>query len=281
MSWRAASRAARSSAAAAEYVEINGFAYQTAVSAGTEVVYGHATSVTIASGGDQNDAGDTYFSVVSSGGVEQILGSATAFNTTLELGGADYVESGGVALNTLVSGGADYVEAGGSAGFATVDGGAQFVYGLALSTTVASGGVQYVYAGGIASTTAVFSGGDEYVMSGGTISGASISGGTIELTSGAVDGAAAITFATSGGGILRLDDFVHFGGLVAGFGLPDELDLADIGLAPRPASAFSKRGPTPAARSPSPTASIPPTSPCSANMSPPSSPREATATAAR
>jgi hypothetical protein len=80
------------------------------------------------------------------------------------------------------------------------------------------------------------------VMSGGTISGASISGGTIELTSGAVDGAAAITFATSGGGILRLDDSVHFGGLVAGFGLPDELDLADIGFGAATSVGFLEAG---------------------------------------
>jgi hypothetical protein len=36
----------------------------------------------------------------------------------------------------------------------------------------------------------------------------------------------AVTF--SGGGMLRLEDSVHFGGLVAGFGVPDFMDLADI-----------------------------------------------------
>jgi hypothetical protein len=39
---------------------------------------------------------------------------------------------------------------------------------------------------------------------------------------------AAVTFAVSGGGILQLDDSQHFGGLVAGFGQPDLLDLRDI-----------------------------------------------------
>jgi hypothetical protein len=36
------------------------------------------------------------------------------------------------------------------------------------------------------------------------------------------------TVTYSGGGTLQLDDSVHFGGLVAGFGKPDLLDLSDI-----------------------------------------------------
>ncbi len=44
-----------------------------------------------------------------------------------------------------------------------------------------------------------------------------ISGGTVS---------GAVTF--SGGGELVLNDSVHFGGLVAGFGVPDRLDLLDI-----------------------------------------------------
>jgi hypothetical protein len=46
--------------------------------------------------------------------------------------------------------------------------------------------------------------------------------------SGGSTGSGAVTFAVSGGGTLRLDDSVHFGGLVAGFGKPDLLDLSDI-----------------------------------------------------
>jgi hypothetical protein len=65
------------------------------------------------------------------------------------------------------------------------------------------------------------------VFSGGVASGAVISGGTLEIMSGGSTGAA-VTFAVSGGGILQLDDSQHFGGLVAGFGQPDLLDLRDI-----------------------------------------------------
>jgi hypothetical protein len=48
------------------------------------------------------------------------------------------------------------------------------------------------------------------------------------LTSGASTGAGGVTFATLDGGTLRLDDSVHFGGLIAGFGEPEHLDLSDI-----------------------------------------------------
>ena len=41
-------------------------------------------------------------------------------------------------------------------------------------------------------------------------------------------GTGAVTFALSAGGILQLDDLVHYGGLVAGFGKPDFIDLRDI-----------------------------------------------------
>jgi hypothetical protein len=39
-----------------------------------------------------------------------------------------------------------------------------------------------------------------------------------------------VTFATSAGGVLQLDDSQHFSGLVAGFGQPDLLYLKDLGF---------------------------------------------------
>jgi autotransporter passenger strand-loop-strand repeat protein len=83
-------------------------------------------------------------------------------------------------------------------------------------------------AGAVASNTQVKSGGFEHVEAGGTASGTVISGGTVEIASGGSTGSTAITFALGAGGTLRLDDSVHFGGLVAGFGVPGGLDLADI-----------------------------------------------------
>jgi hypothetical protein len=65
------------------------------------------------------------------------------------------------------------------------------------------------------------------VFAGGTASGTTLSGGEFEVASGAVvTGSGAVTF--SSGGTLRLDDSIHFGGLVAGFGVLDVMDLADI-----------------------------------------------------
>ena len=54
-----------------------------------------------------------------------------------------------------------------------------------------------------------------------------ISGGTLGGASGGSTGADPVTFA-GGGGALQLDNSVHFGGLVAGFGLPDFIDFRDV-----------------------------------------------------
>ena len=54
-----------------------------------------------------------------------------------------------------------------------------------------------------------------------------ISGGHLEIAAGgSISGS--VTFASSAGGTLQLDDSVHFGGLVAGFGQPDIIDLRDV-----------------------------------------------------
>ena len=84
-----------------------------------------------------------------------------------------------------------------------------------------------MFSGGVARGALVASGGLEYVTSGGVASAATISGGTLEVASGGAI-AGAVTFASSGGGILQLDDAQSFGGFVAGFGQPDFIDLRDI-----------------------------------------------------
>ena len=60
------------------------------------------------------------------------------------------------------------------------------------------------------------------------VSAATINGGLLDVQSGGSTGAGPVTFATSGGGTLRLEDSLHFSGLVAGFGQPDLLYLKDI-----------------------------------------------------
>ena len=119
------------------------------------------------------------------------------------------------------------VYSGGTDQGATISG-TQIIWGGAVASGahVGSGGFQEVV--GLALATQLNSGGVDFVGSGGVVSGATISGGTLEIASGGSTGAGAVTFATSGGGTLQLDASVSFGGLVAGFGLPDNLDLRDI-----------------------------------------------------
>jgi autotransporter passenger strand-loop-strand repeat protein len=134
-----------------------------------------------------------------------------AVGTTVSSGGFAVVSAGGTASGTIAS-----------------NGGQDFDFGFESGTIVNSGGKLFVEAGASDSASHLNSGGTEQVFSGGVANGAVISGGTLEIVSGGSTGAAAVTFAVSGGGILQLDDSQHFGGLVAGFGQPDLLDLRDI-----------------------------------------------------
>jgi autotransporter passenger strand-loop-strand repeat protein len=101
--------------------------------------------------------------------------------------------------------------------------------GVASGTTLSRGGKQDVFSGGVASGTTLSRGGVETVSSGGVANGTLIDGGTLDIRSGGSTGTSATTFVTSAGGILQLDSSLTFkGGLVAGFGKPDLLDLRDI-----------------------------------------------------
>jgi autotransporter passenger strand-loop-strand repeat protein len=91
---------------------------------------------------------------------------------------------------------------------------------------VASGGT--LYDAGTASDTTL-SGGTVQVFSGGVINNATISSGLLELQSGTTAGTSNITFA--GDGTLKLDDTGAYGFLVAGFGIPDQIDFSEINFA--------------------------------------------------
>src|SRR5215470_14456246 len=82
----------------------------------------------------------------------------------------------------------------------------------------------------------------ELVEAGGIAGGATISGGTLEIASGGLTGSGTVTFASGGGGTLQLDASVSFGGLVAGFGLPDHLDLGDIAFGSGTHVSFTEAG---------------------------------------
>jgi len=90
---------------------------------------------------------------------------------------------------------------------------------------VDGGGVERVYAGGI-TRAATLSGGSEIVYSGGVASATTLSGGLVEIMSGGSIGGVPITFAS--GGTLQLDASMSFTGQIAGFTIPDALDLRDI-----------------------------------------------------
>ena len=191
-----------------------------------EVAFGTDSGTTI-SGGTQYDYGTARGDTVLGGGMQIVEAGATASGTTVNSGGEQYIVVGGSVSATRVASGGIEVVLGTDSG-ATISGGTQCDYGIANGDTLLSGGIQVVEAGATASGTHVNSGGYEYVASGGVASATTISGGLVEIASGGSIGSAPLTFATSGGGTLQLDASISFNGLVAGFGLPDNLDLRDI-----------------------------------------------------
>ncbi len=232
------------------------------------VTSGGTISNTTVAGADIISSGAVASGTILAGGVEVLLAGGIARAASVGFGGIEYIASGGVASGAVVSfGGQENIAAGGlasggaisanglllDAGTASAvvvsNGGAAYVEfgGVAVATVLRSGGTDVILNGGLASgtifssggTEAVFSGGRttsalvttgglEDVASGGLASATVISGGTLEVASGGATGSGAVTFAVSGGGILQLDDSVHYGGLVAGFGQPDFIDLRDI-----------------------------------------------------
>jgi autotransporter passenger strand-loop-strand repeat protein len=172
--------------------------------------------------------------------------SGTASETQIDAGGTEFVSSGGIDIGaTVSSGGVLNIGAGGTASGTVLSvGGGEIDAGRAVSTSVLGGSWMAVESGGVASDTMVSSllfvlsggvdvgahinsGGLEVISAGGVASSAVIGGGHLEIAvGGSISGG--VTFASSGGGVLQLDDSVHFGGLVAGFGQPDLIDLRDI-----------------------------------------------------
>ncbi len=101
--------------------------------------------------------------------------------------------------------------------------------GTAIDTVIESGGLQDVAligGTGTASATVIDSGGTENVFSGGTITGTTISGGMLQLGSGAVvDGG--ITFSGSGG-MLEIDGTAMPTNVISGLVFGDVIDLPNV-----------------------------------------------------
>jgi autotransporter passenger strand-loop-strand repeat protein len=142
----------------------------------------------------------------------------------------EYVSAGGSAVGTHLSGGQqmDY----GTAVSAVITEGNQWIEdGGTANATVLSGGFSYVLPGGTASGTIISSaeglGGYEYVLPGAVANDMMIEDGGLSIGSGA--SADLVTFSSFfQSGSLALDDSVHFGGLVADFGVDTTKDLLDL-----------------------------------------------------
>ncbi len=213
----------------------------TVSSGGTEFDFGTASGGIVSSGGTEFDFA-TASGVALSGGLQYVYGSAAA--TVLVSGGLQDILSGGTASGGTVSSGGTEFDFGTASGVA-LSGGLQYVYGSAAAATIASGGIEDIIAGGAASgvtvsgghqyvygsaaATTLSSGGHEIVYSGGTISGATIAGGSLELQSGAAAGSSTIGFVSSG--TLKLDGTGSYAMLVAGFTVPDAIDLTAVNYA--------------------------------------------------
>ena len=225
-----------------EYVESGSVAIGTVIGSGAvQVDYGVAIGTVVSRGGFQYvyPGGTASGTVVASGGVQNVF-VGTAFGTIDTSGGKDFIYSG-LASGTIVgAGGGEFVEFGGTALDTVVSGAGatqDVVAGAAIAATLVSGGVQVVEAGEAASGTQVDSGGYQFVQ--GTAADTVISGGTVEITSnGAASGS--VDFAASAGGLLKLDLSQRFGGTVAGFGLPDAIDFADIAFGSATILAFQE-----------------------------------------
>ncbi|MBB8609634.1 autotransporter outer membrane beta-barrel domain-containing protein [Escherichia coli] len=107
-----------------------------------------------------------------------------ATNTTINIGGHQYVYSGGSATDTLISGGDQHVSSGGSAINTIINGlhytdGSQYVSsgGNAINTIINDKGKQYVYNGGNAISTTINSRGVQVVSNGGIATNTTINGG--------------------------------------------------------------------------------------------------------
>ena len=164
--------------------------------------------------------------VVSGTGRQLVAAGGTASAAGIGSGGVERV-SGSAAGTTVASRGAVVIFAGGSAGGAVVaSGGYETVRGIASGSVVS--GTEYVYGSETGAT--IGSGGRQNISAGGWASNTTLSGGLVDVMSGAVETGALFTFA--GGGTLELDDAVGFAGQIAGFAASDRLGLRDIAFRP-------------------------------------------------
>ena len=129
----------------------------------------------------------------------------TSNGTAISSGQAQYVLSGGRTNSTVVgSAGNQIVSSGGTDSGAVLSGGGQLVLGSAIGVAIASGGLQVVASGGLASGTSIGSGGVELITPGGVSTATLVSTGGAVFDSGTLlltTGGAATGVTIAGGGL--------------------------------------------------------------------------------
>jgi autotransporter passenger strand-loop-strand repeat protein len=195
----------------------------------------------VLSGGVATDMG------LQDGAVAQICAGGTAISAAVASGGVIDIFAGGITSATILSGGAEYLS-GGTAFFTTVSGGIEYVYGgtasgttvdgpsasqdlyggIAVDTTVISGGTQGVY--GFYSTvitenTVLKDGGNEIVDEGDVASNTTIDGGTLTLDYGLASGSVLFS---GGGGEFIIDQPSLPDVVISGFGMGDTIELESV-----------------------------------------------------
>ncbi|HDV2332429.1 TPA: AIDA repeat-containing protein, partial [Escherichia coli] len=136
-----------------------------------------------------------------------------ATNTTINIGGHQYVYSGGSATDTLIRGGDQHIYSGGSATDTLISGGDQHVSsgGSAINTIINglhyTDGSQYVSSGGNAINTIINDKGKQYVYNGGNAISTTINSRGVQVVS---NGGIATNTTINGGG-----QIVYSGGKVS------------------------------------------------------------------
>ncbi|UQD71040.1 hypothetical protein JEY40_35145 [Bradyrhizobium japonicum] len=186
-------------------VESGGTASDTTIHGGGQDVYLGGTAInTTMDGGVQSVYGGTVVqTTISNGALQDLHGNASM--TTVNAGGQQSVYADGTATGTTINAGGVQVDWG-AANATIVNGGVQYVYGSATGTTVLSG-TQHVQAGGSADDTTIGSGALAFVHAGGTIDDVIFAGPNASLV---------------------LAQASAFTGTISGWQDHDSLDLGDI-----------------------------------------------------
>lgn len=186
-----------------EIVSAGGSDLGALISGGSQLDYGYVSAATVFTGAQIVESGGVAAATVLSGGNEIVSAHGSDQNTQIAggsqldhgvadgdtiLAGAQVVQAGGTASGTTISGGSEIVSARGTDFDAQISGGGQFIYGLAISATVFSGGTQTVDAAGTASGSVVSSGGAVVVSAHGVAERLQVSAGGSESILGTDSG---------------------------------------------------------------------------------------------